>query len=1150
MKRQITILSLLAYLCALSLTTQAQTDFREETIYFLMTTRFFDGDPNNNAPNEWCSYNEDPTINTAITDPNDVTWRGDFKGLMEKLDYIQDLGFTAIWITPIVQNAGPLDYHGYHAYDFTKVDPRLESEGATFQDLVNAVHAKGMKIVLDIVTNHSGRFGIKGQQEIKYNSDPTETWGQDSNGDPLQPNPNWEYDGITPNPDDGKIWSRANIPALPGPYNADLAQHNWPSTVSYVNTTDIEWYHHSGNGFAQGWDDTENLYNRGLAGDCPDLNTSSQTARDYLVDAYTTFINMGVDGFRWDTMKHMDKEDVLYFKDAFHAVNPDLFIFGEVAQLRHELHNVEEINPHWYTWRGAVNASENSDIAVLDFYAEATFHGVFESGESFSGVTAAARYDHLYSDPSTLLTWLDNHDFGPNNDWNRRYGGSDENLAACMNFMFTWRGIPVVYYGTEKRFMQGTYADIHDASGIEKSINETGRAYYGAEFDNAPSHIIYQHIKKLNAMRRAIPALQKGTWRWDGNAPGNAVGYVRQHGDSEVAVGLAKDGGAQFNFSGLTNGIYRDAVTGAEISVSNGAASFFVEAGSAGIFVLNGPGMIGGNGVGFFQSGENTSNPIVSVSPSSGHYSSAINVTMNSSSQNEPSTIYYTTDGSTPNTGSQVYSSGINIEANSTVKALAVDSQGNTSAVVSNSYTFGELDGFSVYLKKDNNWNNANIYHWAAQPDGSLANAAWPGPTMIDEGDNWYRYDFIGATSTNLIFSDNGGNKTVDMTRSQNGWYVDGTWFDTDQREDINLAPSVSIDPNGGTFFEGTSVTVSLSATDDKDANPSIFYTIDGTTASSGATAYTGSFDISGSISLSVIAVDSEGLSSDVVTADFIFVPEPEGLTVHFKPIDYTEPIIYFWAVTPNAQTTGWPGVSMTAEEDGWYSYSFEGTDCANFIFSNNGSSKTIDLTRCSEGWYTDGTWYDMKPNGPGPVEGLTIHFKKPANWNSVNMHYWNATPASVGSSAWPGVEMQDDGGDWYSYTLEDAECINIVFNDNGSSQTSDLTRCGDGWYDNDWSNSSARTLTQSSLSSLISFYPNPATQGSITLKVDLETAETLKVSFINLSGQIMQQTSFDQLSKGAHLMKIDTKDLANGIYIIQIKSQADVFQQRLVIDN
>lgn len=159
-------------------------------------------DPTNGAPTT------QPIQAASFLSPNDVTWRGDFKGLIQKLDYIKDLGFTAIWV-PIVQNRGPLDYHGYHAWDFTKVDPVSELSGATFQDLINAVHAKGMKIVLDIVTNHSGRFGIKGVAEIKYNTKPTQPWGKNL-PEPPQDNPNWQYDGMTKNPADRKV-SRANL---------------------------------------------------------------------------------------------------------------------------------------------------------------------------------------------------------------------------------------------------------------------------------------------------------------------------------------------------------------------------------------------------------------------------------------------------------------------------------------------------------------------------------------------------------------------------------------------------------------------------------------------------------------------------------------------------------------------------------------------------------------------------------------------------------------------------------------------------------------------------------------------------------------------------------------------------------------------------
>ena len=168
-----------------------RTDFRDETIYFAMTTRFYDGDPMNNV---LCW---DGVENQKKN--NDPCWRGDFKGLIDKLDYIKALGFTAIWITPVVQNASGFDYHGYHAMDFSKVDLRYEShkewnssEDVTFQTLIDKAHAKGIKIILDIVLNHTGNFGeatlqpifkrdgnIKNQAYIDACMTPTDLLGSD-----------------------------------------------------------------------------------------------------------------------------------------------------------------------------------------------------------------------------------------------------------------------------------------------------------------------------------------------------------------------------------------------------------------------------------------------------------------------------------------------------------------------------------------------------------------------------------------------------------------------------------------------------------------------------------------------------------------------------------------------------------------------------------------------------------------------------------------------------------------------------------------------------------------------------------------------------------------------------------------------------------
>ena len=142
MKRFTTRLWAVLMLMLVSLQTMAtdvftsnRTDFRDESIYFMMTTRFYDGDPSNNV---LCWDNQEAQKSTK-----DPCWRGDFQGVIDKLDYIKALGFTAIWITPVVQNASGYDYHGYHAMDFSKVDCRYQSGDGSksgdvmFQELID-----------------------------------------------------------------------------------------------------------------------------------------------------------------------------------------------------------------------------------------------------------------------------------------------------------------------------------------------------------------------------------------------------------------------------------------------------------------------------------------------------------------------------------------------------------------------------------------------------------------------------------------------------------------------------------------------------------------------------------------------------------------------------------------------------------------------------------------------------------------------------------------------------------------------------------------------------------------------------------------------------------------------------------------------------
>lgn len=1019
---------LLAFVLPLlfSLQLLAQIDFRKETIYFLMTTRFFDGDPGNNRPNEWCSYYPGNPDNANYAGPDDVTWRGDFKGLIEKLDYIKDMGFTAIWITPIVQNRGPLDYHGYHAWDFTKVDPRYESPGARFKDLVDAAHAKGMKVVLDVVTNHSGRFGIKGKAELRYNTDPTRPWGQKKDGTPLGDNPNWEYDGMHPNPDDGKIWSRANLAKMPPPFNQNLAAWNWPSTESFVTTSDPNWYHHSGNGFAQGWDDTENLYKRALADDCPDLNTSSQAVQDYLFEAYKQYIDAGVDAFRWDTWKHMDKRDIFALYDRFKAYKPDLFVFGEVAQKRHELHPVEEINPHWYTWRGAVGTSAPAGVGVIDFYAMSTFHNVFESGGGFNGVMAAGRYDHLYGDPSLLVTFLDNHDFGPNNDWNQRYGGSPENLAACMNFMFTWRGIPSVYYGTEMQFKRGAYTDIHNSAAIRRSINETGRAYYGDVMHQAPNHRVYQHIKKLNAIRKAVPALQSGNWNWAGNAPGNGVGYTRQDGNSFVCVGLAKDGSASFNFTNIPNGVYRDAVTGREVTVSNGSLQFTVASVSAGIYVKDGPGMIGDNGAGYFEGcTTGCTNPVkLQIAPVGTNYANPVTVTMTAQGGTGSLQIFYTLDGSMPTAASTLYAGPFTVQQATTVRAIAVDAQGRVSELEAQRYTFEKappvlaitpaagnyFDPIEVSMIASEGTGPYTIYYTVDGSVPTTTSATYTTPIAAS-----------AALTVRALAVDQNGTPSAVVSRSYT----------------FNIPnPVVTPTPPGGNFAAGN-VDVTLVATSPRPP-VTIRYTLDGSTPTQTSPVYAVPLALSGGepIQLKYVGEDAEGRRSTVDSATYSFFPIPD-ITVYFRrPANWSTNVrIHFF----NAQPTGalanstWPGVLMQKECGEWYKYTFSGVTSIGIVFNDGAGRQTADLSATVTNWYNNG-WLGTDPGinkpdvdfsadpGLAGVAPFTATFNGSLSTacNGVQSYDWDFGNGQTGSGPQPTTTFSQPGTYMVTLTVTD----------------------------------------------------------------------------------------------------------------------------------
>ena len=345
------------------------SDPREDTLYFVMTTRFYNGDTGNDV-HCW----DDSNANNPDSDP---AWRGDFKGLADKLDYIKALGFNAIWVTPVVTNASGYDYHGYHAMDFGTVDYRYESDDFDYQDLIHAVHQKGMKIYQDVVLQHTGNFGesyfcplfekdtTKDLSNLEESMVPTkyllDSYGLNSPEDYWAQQPGTQYQ------------QRLNLMKnVTYPGNVGNSTTGSPEAKDYemtkMSTSDKynpNNYYHTGyfqNPNYDDWtnpnyDDWTTKFSQ-IAGDCVDLNTENPAVAEHVVDAYSNYIDMGVDGFRVDTVRHIPRLTLnMMFNDQIHdaataAGKPNFLMFGEICtrytQVWYRGH-AEESAPY-YTW--------------------------------------------------------------------------------------------------------------------------------------------------------------------------------------------------------------------------------------------------------------------------------------------------------------------------------------------------------------------------------------------------------------------------------------------------------------------------------------------------------------------------------------------------------------------------------------------------------------------------------------------------------------------------------------------------------------------------------------------------------------------------------------------------------------------------------
>lgn len=623
-------------------------DMREETIYFVMTTRFYNGDTGNDV-HCW----DDGTAGNGDDDP---AWRGDFKGLGEKLDYIKALGFSAIWVTPVVTNASGYDYHGYHAMDLSTVDARYESSDYTYEDLIHDAHQKGMKIIQDVVLQHTGNFGeshfcdlftkdtTKDLGNLQESLIPTQylldTYGLKSPEEYWAQKPGVQYQqrlnlmkNVTYSGDNGNSTG-------PQPAEQDFSMNK----ISQSDTYNPNNYYHTGYFQSPNYDDWTTKFSQ-IAGDCVDLNTENPAVAEYVVDSYSKYMDMGVDGFRVDTVRHIPRLSLnIMFNDqlmdaAKAAGKPNFYMFGEIctrytsvwyrghAEESTPYYTWKESNSKWAdSWNWGTSASDINDNMnlVLQHYLEEdnyngdmdstqpksdnafldgiTYHGSDRSmasgmdaidfqmhrmfGSAKNAYNFAVNNDQYYNDATYSVMYVDSHDYAPEQpDETTRFTGGTQTWAENMDLMFTFRGIPCVYYGSEVEFKKGELID----KGLLISLENSGRAYFGDYLEGTVKATDFseytasgtvadtlasplsKHLSKVNAIRRAIPALQKGQYTASSTyVTGGDMSYVRRYTDDNTDSLALVSISSGATFKNIPNGKYVDAVTGDVKYVTDG----------------------------------------------------------------------------------------------------------------------------------------------------------------------------------------------------------------------------------------------------------------------------------------------------------------------------------------------------------------------------------------------------------------------------------------------------------------------------------------------------------------------------------------------------------------------------------------------------
>ncbi|WP_164975961.1 alpha-amylase family glycosyl hydrolase [Oleiharenicola lentus] len=478
-----------------------------QTFYFVLTDRFANG----RTDNDTGGYSGGPEAHGF--DPTKISHYhgGDFAGLTAKLDYLKGLGITAVWLTPPLKNKpmqqGTAGYHGYWITDFTQMDPHLGTNDE-FRELVRQAHARGMKVFMDIITNHTADVIQYTGGVHDYVSKKTAPY-RDAQGRAFDEMA-VAFNGVNDPSAFPALSVETSFAYRPEVPEAEKAV----KVPAWLN--DVTYYHNRGNTTFVG----ENSVHGDFVG-LDDLFTEHPRVVQGMTEIFSTWLETGVDGYRIDTMRHVNNAFWQGFLPAISARarelgRPDFLHFGEVYNDAGDPSVLSEFST------GGMPADTTLDFGF--FLAARKFVSQAGSGAALADFFLRDDYytDHDSNVHSTT-TFLGNHDAGRFAYFLQQDNpGASPALLADLaklghGLLLLARGQPVIYYGDEQGMIGRGGNDMQARESMfaaqapdfnTAALLATTRRGADDKFDAA--HPFYRLIAELSALRAGHPALRTG----------------------------------------------------------------------------------------------------------------------------------------------------------------------------------------------------------------------------------------------------------------------------------------------------------------------------------------------------------------------------------------------------------------------------------------------------------------------------------------------------------------------------------------------------------------------------------------------------------------------------------------------------------------